>query len=106
MPFLITEPQKIDGTKLGYAVYPYHESFDDHFVPKEYNQKLLIFKMKDSPFVEAEKILHEEHFKFQDIHRGFVDERLFQFVKNNQDFIVDKNKVTNFFSRLQNLNKQ
>lgn len=99
MPFLITEPQKIDGTKLGYAVYPYHASFDDHIDTRDYNHKLMIFKMKDGPFMEAEKIVHEEHYRYQDVHHGYVDERLYEFLKYNQEYITDKSQVVAFFSR-------
>lgn len=100
MPFLVTEPQKIDGTKLGYAVYSYHHSFFDHFDFSQYNQKLMIFKMKDSAFLEVESVLAEEHFKYQEASRSFVDKKLFSYVKNNPQYIEDSQKVTQFFSKL------
>ena len=51
MPFIITEPQKIEGTNLGFSVYPYHFSFEDKFRERGINQKIVIFKIKDSEFV-------------------------------------------------------
>ena len=54
MPYIVTEPVKIEGTKLGYALFPYQFSFadikresDDHLM------RLYIYELKDSKFIEV-----------------------------------------------------
>ncbi len=100
MPFIVTEPQKIDGTQLGFAVYPYHFSFQD-FVERDrkYNQKLLIFKMKTSPFVEVDKVLHEEKFLDSEVSRHFVNDRLRSFISANSEYVIDPARTNQFFEK-------
>lgn len=97
MPFIITEPQKIEGTNLGFSVYPYHFSFEDKFRDKGTNQKLVIFKLKDSEFVEAESKVFEVKFADFMVSRGFVSKTLKEFVVDNPQYIKEPTKVVKFF---------
>lgn len=100
MPFIITEPQRIEGTQLGYSVYPYNFSFQDHFErDRKVNQKLLIFKLKDSPFIEVEKILFQETFVDNQVSRFYVDQKLKEFTENNTNYVLDQKRLGNFFHR-------
>ncbi len=105
MPFLIVEPQKIEGTMLGFAVYPYHFSFDDHIdFSQKYDRKLMIFKLKNTPNIEVDKILAEKRYLFSETHRGFVDGLLQSYIQNNPQFITDKQKYEEFFGELNDKN--
>ncbi len=104
MPFLITEPQRIGGTTLGYSVYPYHHSFDDHANPLLGNQKLVIFALKNSPFIETDHIVHQEMFKYENTTSGYVDERLKDFVSKHEEYVFDKRAVSDYFARVQTKN--
>ena len=106
MPFLITEPQKIDGTQLGFAIYPYHFSFNDYFgVDRKVNQKLTIFKMKDSQFVEIERPLFEYKFKDDEVPRNYVDALLKNFITKNPQYVINYEKVKGFFAKGVHSNK-
>ncbi len=99
MPFIITEPQRIEGTKLGFAVYSYRFSFEDHIdFSKKYDQKLMIFKLKDAPFNEVEGVLHEHRFLFNDVARGYVDDVLKKYVGAHPQYVTDENKCEKFFA--------
>lgn len=98
MPFIITEPQKIDGTILGFAIYPYHFSFQDRFEKKrEFNQKLLIFVMKDSPFNEISHVVFENKYSDAEVSRNYVDKKLKNFIDNNPKYVVNPELVDEFF---------
>ncbi len=98
MSFIITEPQRIDGTSLGYAIYPYHFSFNDHLSDRQNcNGKLMIFKLKDSPFIETEKILYEEKFSTDQISRECVDKSLKTFINAHTEYIRSSDEVCKFF---------
>lgn len=100
MPFIVTEPQKIEGTQLGFSVYPYHFDFQD-FVEKDrkFNRKLIIFKMKNSPYMEVDKVLFEEKFLNEEVKREFVNERLKSFISSHQEYVFDKEKTEKFFEK-------
>lgn len=97
MPFIITEPQKIEGTNLGFSVYPYHFSFEDKFRERGINQKIVIFKLKDSEFVETEKKVFELKFADFMVSRGFVSKTLKEFVIDNPQYVKEPTKVVSFF---------
>lgn len=99
MPFLVTEPQKIEGTKLGFAVFPYQFDFNDHITSKEGNRKLYIYLLKDSSHIEVEQILGEELFRYEDVAHDFVDKRLQLFALKHPEFIVDKKGFCDFFGK-------
>lgn len=100
MSFIVTEPQKIEGTQLGFAVYPYQFNFQD-FVEKDrkFNQKLLIFKMKNSPYIEIDKVLYEEKFLDSEVSRHHVNNTLKKFISENREYIVDGSRAEKFFER-------
>ncbi len=100
MPFIVTEPQKIEGTQLGFAVYPYQFNFQD-FVEKDrkFNQKLLIFKMKNSPYIEIDKVLYEEKFLDSEVSRHHVNNTLKKFISENREYVVDGSRAEKFFER-------
>ncbi len=103
MPFIITEPQRIEGTKLGFAIYPYHFSFDDKiYFEKKYDRKLMIFKMKETPFNEVDKILHEEKFVFNEITRRDLNNFLQDYIKKNSKYVTDLDKMAEYFARSSN----
>lgn len=97
MPFMMTEPQRIEGTKLGYSVYPYHFSFQDHTRQKDCNQKLVVFELKDSKFVEVEKKLIEIQFADYLVSRDFVAQNLKKFVVEHPCFVTNPQRVVEFF---------
>lgn len=100
MPFIVTEPQKIEGTQLGFAVYPYQFAFQD-FVGKDrkFNQKLLIFKMKNSPYIEIDKVLYEEKFLDSEVSRCHINDKLKKFVSENCKYVVDSSRAKKFFEK-------
>ena len=101
MPFLVTEPQRIEGTKLGFAIYPYHHSFDDHIdFSTKYNQKLMFFKLKDTPYNEIDKVLGEERYLFNDVYRGFVENKIKEFVCKNPQYVVDPQKTEKYIAKI------
>ena len=105
MPFIVTEPQRIEGTQLGYAVYPYQFSFEDHiWFEKKYDRKLMIFKLKDSPFNEVEKVLHEDKFLFAEEKRGYIDGVLKNFVCKNGQYVTNFTQMGKYFTRQTNFN--
>lgn len=97
MPYMVTEPQKIEGTNLGYSIYPYHFSFEDKFRDKAINQKLVIFKLKESQFVETESKVFEHKFADFMVSRGYVDKILKEFIIQNPQFVKEPEKVVSFF---------
>lgn len=99
MPFIVTEPQRIQGTYLGYSVYPYSYSFDDHINAKGVSAKLMIFQLKRSQFIEIDHILHEESYKHGEVGPNFVDRRLKDFVSGHPEYVFSPQSVNNFFAR-------
>ena len=100
MPFMITEPQRVEGTKLGFSIYPYHFSFQDRFEkPRDFNQKLVVFLLKDSKYIEVEAKLYEEKFMDHAVQNNFVDKTLKKIIKANPQFVDDCEKVQRYFSK-------
>lgn len=99
MPFLVTEPQKVEGTKLGFAIFPYEFDFDDHITAKAGNRKLYVYLMKDSPFLEVDKILAVNLFSYEEVSRDYVDKKLQSFALKHPEFITDKKGFCDFFGR-------
>ncbi len=100
MPFLVTEPQRILGTTLGYCIYPYHQSFDDHIDSRKGNQKLIIVALKNSEFMEIDHVVHEEFYRYENVGTNYVDDRLKDFVAKHGEYVFDKRSVSDFFSRV------
>ncbi len=98
MPFIITEPQKIEGTKLGFSVYPYHFSFNDKNRDRSSNQKLVIFKLKDSQFIEPDFKVFELKYADHIAARNFVDKNLKEFVVAHPEFVTEPQKVVEYFN--------
>ena len=100
MPYIIKEPVKIEGTDLGYAVYPYQFSFLDHVKVTENNAaKLYIFKMKESRFMEVEKTLFEKEFSLSRQTAHVVDETLKKFIITHEKHVKDAEKLEIFFKK-------
>ena len=97
MPFVITEPQKINGTTLGFSVYPYHFSFSDNFKSRDFNQKLVVFKLKDSKFIEIDEKVFEVSFADHKVERNFVEKTLKNFVVENPKYITNPQEVVDCF---------
>ncbi len=97
MPFIISEPQKIEGTMLGFSVYPYHFSFQDRNRDKNSNQKLVIFKLKESKFIEPDYKLFELSYADFLVSRNFVDKNLKEFIISHPQYVVDPQKVVAYF---------
>ena len=99
MPYMISEPQRVEGTSLGFAVYPYYFSFEDHIdFSDKHDKKLVVFKLKDTKFVEVEKTLHEERFQGEEVRRGFVDRFMQKFLDDNPMYVTDQNKLDAYMS--------
>lgn len=98
MPYIITEPQRIEGAKLGFSVYPYHFSFNDKNRDRSSNQKLVIFKLKDSEFVESEFKVFELKYADHIAARNFVDRKLKEFILDHPEFVTEPQKVVDYFS--------
>ena len=99
MPYIVTEPVKIPGTKLGYAVYPYQK----HFLDKNKNgddntAKLLIFEIKNSKFIEVEKTLFEKEFSLSMQNAKVVDNILKKFIVEHERYVDNVEAMSEFFS--------
>ena len=100
MPFILTEPQRIEGTKLGFSIYPYHFSFQDKFdLPRNFNEKLVVFALKDSRFIEVSCKVAEVHYMDYAVDRDFVDKTLKNIIKQYPQFVTDPNKLKDYFSK-------
>lgn len=99
MPFIITEPQKIEGTNLGFAVYPYHFSFQDRRKDRLHNQKLVIFELKESKFVEIEKKVFENTYADHVVPRNYVDYNLKEFITEHPQCVKDPKAVVEYFKK-------
>ncbi len=97
MPFIISEPQKIEGTTLGFSIYPYHFSFQDRNRDKNCNQKLVIFKLKESKFVETECKVFELGYADFMVARNFVDKNLKEFIISHPQYVIEPQKVVDYF---------
>lgn len=98
MPFLVTEPVKITGTSLGYAIYPYEFSFLDREKLGNHNViKLCIFQMKDSNFIEIDKVLYQKEMALTMQNAHVVDEQLKKFIMQNEKCVKDYRKLEAFF---------
>ncbi len=99
MPFFITEPQRIEGTKLGYAIFPYEFDFDDHITAKDGNRKLYVYLLKDSPFVEVERPLAVNVFHYEEVPRDYVSKKLQSFVTKHPEYVTDEKGFCDFFGK-------
>lgn len=104
MPYIITEPQKVLGTKIGYSIYPYNFSFQDKIQKKEH-YKFVIFKLKDSPFVEADRKLSEQTILKDDLSRNLIENILKSFLKDKPSLVEDKNKMEQYFFKEESLSR-
>lgn len=98
MPFLVTEPQRIEGTVLGFSVYPYHFAFAEQNPSAQYNQKLMIFKLKDSQFIEVDKVLHEHRFRYEDVATNYVPIELKKYVAKHPEYVLNTGKMCEYFA--------
>lgn len=101
----MTEPQKIDGTTLGFSIYPYHFSFQDKIKDKSSNQKLVIYKLKNSEFIEPECKVFEEKFASHLVPRNHVERLLKEFVVANPQYVQSKRRAVEFFNYSLTLDK-
>ena len=99
MPFIVTEPQRIEGTKLGFSVFPYEFSFDDRITAKDGNRKLYVYLLKDSPFIEVEKVLGMHLFCFEDVAHNYICKKLQDFIMKHPQYITDAKGVCDFFGK-------
>ena len=99
MPFLLTEPRRIEGTKLGFAVCPYEFDFSDCEEAKDGNRKLYIYLLKDSPFVEVEKVLNMHKFRYDVVPRNYVKKKIESFVLQNLQYITDQKGFCDFIGQ-------
>ena len=98
MPYIVTEPIKIPGTKLGYAVYPFQTHFLDRISRREEHPiKLYIFELKDSNFIEVEKTLFQKDISLSLQNAKVVDNTLKEFVINNEKYVTDIDSMAKFF---------
>lgn len=98
MPYYVTEPIKIEGTKLGYAIYPYQFSFLDIKRVRENNfVKLNIFELKDGEFLEIEKTVYQESLQISMHNSHIIEEKLKKFIVENEKYVEDAEKLEKFF---------
>lgn len=91
---------KIEGTRLGYAIYPYQFSFLDNFQVDDKNfAKLYIFELKDSQFVEINRTLFQKEFSLSMQNSDVVNKTLKKFLVNNQEYISDIKTLKKFFDK-------
>jgi hypothetical protein len=95
----MTEPQRISGTRLGYSVYPYSFSFEDRFVKRDFNQKLVVFVLQDTKYIEVRHKLYEKKFADYEVSRDFVDNTLKNIISLYPNLVDDREKVEKFFIR-------
>lgn len=102
MPYFVTEPVKIEGTSLGYALYPYQFSFLDNFRASEDNSvRLYIFVLKESEFIEIKKPLYKKDFSISMQNSVVIEETLKKFVIKNEQYIKNVEELQDFFSKRQ-----
>ena len=99
MPFIVTEPQRIEGTRLGFAVFPYQFDPSDHITVNDGDRKLCVFLLKKSPFVEVERVLAEKLFRYEEASKDFVDKSLQAFVLKHPEYITDQKGFCDFFGK-------
>lgn len=97
MPYIKTEPMKIEGTDLGYAIYPYNFSFLDHEQQSVDSCQFMILQLKESEFIETEKILHSEKIDDDRLNKRVVEKRIKGFVMQNPEHLLDVDKFDNYF---------
>lgn len=100
MPYIITQPQKIEGTRLGYAIYPYQFSFEDHMTGKG-DRKLVVMELAVAPVIDPICILTEEVYNHRDTRRGDIEMKLMQYVNSHPEFVLDKNECKAYFERIE-----
>lgn len=97
MPYIITEPTKISGTQLGYAIYPFQKHFLDREKHDESPMKLYIFKLKDSEFIEVEKPLFQKDIPLSLQSSKVVESTLKDFIMHNEQYITNIDAMAQFF---------
>ncbi len=106
MPYFVTEPVKIEGTSLGYSIYPYQFSFFDNFRAKEENSvRLYIFKLKESEFIEIEKPLFKKDFSISMQNSVVIEETLKKFVVENEQYVKNIEDLQKFFFKTHEASK-
>ncbi len=99
MPYIITEPVKIPGTKLGYAIYPFQKHYLDKVEVKDDNAfKLYIFELQDSNFIEVKKTLYQKELSLSLQNASIVDSVLKNFIMKNEECITKLEDMVEFFS--------
>ena len=97
MPYFVTEPIKIEGTNLGYAIYPYQFSFLDIFrVEEEKTVRLKIFKLKKSDYTEICETLFQQDFSVSMQNSSEIKKTIKNFVVQNPQYVENVNEVKNF----------
>lgn len=101
MPYIVTEPIKIDGTDLGFAVYPYQFSFLDQIRKGEESAaKLNIFQLKKTKFIEVEKVLYQKEFSLTMQTSNKIYSALKKFITQNGEYVRDVNAMATFFAQI------
>ena len=103
---MLTEPQRIEGTRLGFSVYPYHFSFEDRFTKRDFNQKLVVFVLQDTKYIEVRHKIYEKKFADYAVPRDFVDTTLKTVVSAYPNLVDEPEKLKKFFSREENVEEK
>ncbi len=99
MPYIVTEPIKIPGTKLGYAVYPFQIHYMDKQNKNEVSPlKLYIFELKDSNFIEIERTLYQKDIPLSMQNAKILDKTLKEFIINNEEYVTNVDRMDEFFA--------
>lgn len=98
MAFIVTEPVRIKGTKLGYAVYPYQFSVLDREKKKHDDARLYIFELKDTNFVEVKRTLMQKDISLSMQASKDINVELKRFIMSYEGYITNINEMEKFFS--------
>ncbi len=98
MPYIITEPIKISGTRLGYSLYHYQFSFMDDIRPSEEKPvRLKIFQLKESEFNEIDKTLYQKDFSASMQNLSEIKTILKNFLAGNPQYVENLDEMKAFF---------
>ena len=98
MAFIVTEPVRIKGTKLGYAVYPYQFSVLDREKKKHDDARLYIFELKDTNFVEVKRTLMQKDISLSMQASKEINVELKRFIMSYEGYITNINEMDKFFN--------
>lgn len=55
--------------------------------------------MKNSPYIEIDKVLYEEKFLDSEVSRCHINDKLKKFVSENCKYVVDSSRAKKFFEK-------